>query len=85
MNKKKLTCIYTRTHTQASGNGAVEESMDLIYAGVGKFHVYAKFLLDGSPPVFTIEPITSGDVKMWPKTPEIDGDTMTCTFEATTN
>jgi hypothetical protein len=59
--------------------------MDLIYAGVGKFQVHATFLLDASPPVFTIEPSTSGDVKMWPKKPEIDGNTMTCTFEATTN
>ena len=81
MNNK----AYIYTHTQATGNEAVEESMDIIYAGVGKFHVYAKFLLDGSPAVFTIEPETSGDVKMWRKQPEIDGDTMTCTFEATTN
>ena len=68
---------------QASGSEAVEESLDIIYAGGGKFHIYVKFLLDGSVPVFTCEPNTADSIQMWLKKPEIAGDTMTCIFEAT--
>ena len=67
---------------QAFGDGIVEESLEIAYAGVGRFHVHAKFSLDGGA-IFNIEPIVVKDVKMWPKLPEISGNTMTCIFEAT--
>ena len=40
-------------------------------------------MLDGSVPMFTIEPIMAGSIQMWPKKTEITGNTMTCTFKAT--
>ena len=67
---------------QAFGNDKVEESLDIAYAGVGKFHVHAKFSLDGDA-IFEIDPLQVKGVKMWPKQPEIAGNTMTCIFEAT--
>ena len=67
---------------QASGYEAVEECLDIIYAGIGKFQLHAKFTLEGTPE-FTIQPEVVGDIQMWPKTPEMSGDTMICTFEVT--
>ena len=69
---------------QAFGDGVVEESLDIAYAGEGKFHVCAKFSLDGEKS-FEIEPLKVGGVQMWPKPPEIAGNTMTCIFEATSH
>ena len=69
---------------QASGNEAVEECLDIIYAGIGTFQLHAKFTLEGAPE-FTILPEVVGDIHMQRKDPEMSGDTMTCTFEATHN
>lgn len=67
---------------QAFGDGKVEVSLDIAYAGGGKFHVHAKFSLDGDKS-FEVEPLKVGGIQMWPKQPEIAGNTMTCIVEAT--
>ena len=67
---------------QASGDDKVEGSLDIAYAGVGKFHVHAKFSIDGDA-IFEIHPLQLKEVIMSPKKPLIAGDTMTCIFEAT--
>ena len=66
---------------QASGEGKVEGSLDVVYAGVGKFHVRAKYSIHGDA-IFEIRPLQLKEVKMSPQKPLIAGDTMTCIFEA---
>ena len=79
---KQFVILHYYIYMQASGDGIVEESLDIAFAGVGKFHVHAKFSLDTGDKIFEIHPPQVKGVKMVHDEPQIAANTMTCTFEA---